>query len=314
MSDALPTDEYTHLSGSWHWHGKECRGADDASFVPHNNVWATDKKGLFKQDARVRVKDPASCQVLNLLFAKDIQQVYYIMGTAKAIEDVATFEVLDSGRYLYPDEGERRFGFARDKKNVYCHDFFSGAPKILKGANRDTFRRLDYGFATDDKYVWREFSRIPKAEPKTFTVIDDLYSKDSRHVFYDASSLEAADSKSFEVIARTTAIDATHVYFQRHLLQGADPNTFGLDPPPSFVGRDATRVFWGSQLVEGAGPDTFEQIGDSAYYRDKHTIYYFYEPIEGVDVASFELVDNAGSRARDKHREYRDGEPIRMAN
>lgn len=313
MSDALPTDLYSHLTGCWRWNGKECKGADDASFVPHNNVWAMDKKGLFKQDTRVRVNERASCQVLNLLFAKDNQQVYYIMGIAKAIEDVASFEVLDPGRYLDPDGGERRFGFARDKKNVYCHDFFSGAPKVLKGANRNRFRPLEYGYGKDDKYVWRETSRIPKADPETFTIIDDLYSKDYRHVFYDATALEDADPNSFEVIARTTGIDARHVYFQRHLLQGADPNTFGMDPHPSFVGRDAIRVFWGLHLVEGADPDTFERIGRSSYYRDKHAIYYRHMPIAGADVASFELLHNAGSRARDKHREYDDGKPIELA-
>src|SRR5688572_12056866 len=106
----LPTDEYQRVNGKWHWHGKKCKGADDATFTPCNNVWATDSKGVFKQECRLRAADPLGCRPLNLLFAKDSTNVYYIEGTAKAVVDVPGFQVLDSGQYLQVYGFEKRFG------------------------------------------------------------------------------------------------------------------------------------------------------------------------------------------------------------
>lgn len=315
MNDGLPTDAYSHLTGEWQWNGRECKGADDKSFVPRNNIWATDKKGLFKHDTRVRVKDPASCQVLNLLFAKDNDQVYYIEGTAQAVEDVATFEVLDSGQYLAGEGYERRFGYARDSKNIYCHDFFAGKPKVLKGADLATFRRLDYGYAKDDKYVWTNGYRIKKADPESFASINCLYSKDNRHVFYDETPLQDADPGTFWIVAKTTGADASHVYFQRELLEGADPNSFQVDENNSWTGRDAVRVFHGSRLVPGADPRSFTRIGDSYYYRDNRTVYYILGEvtvIEHADPQTFEALDSA-HRGADKHQIYNKGIAIQRA-
>lgn len=309
-NDELPTDEYSHLTGTWCWHGRECRGADDATFVPRNNMWATDKKGLFKQDSRVRVKDPAACRVLNFLFATDGQQVYYVMGVAKAIEDVATFEVLDCGQYATDDGSRRSYGYARDSKNIYGHDYFSGAPKALKGADLATFSRLNFGYAKDATCVWTDGSKIAKADPATFTVIDDLYSKDAKRVYYYCTPLENADPATFRVIARTTAIDTGHVYFQRTLLPGANPATFGMDDDDDWIGRDDHLVFYGPQQVMNADPATFAQIGDSRYYRDKQAIYYMSERVPDADLATFEVVGNSWGRARDKYREYDDGKPV----
>src|SRR6266566_3314362 len=176
----LDTSDYKRKSDGWYWLDKQCKDADVGTFTPKKNIWATDSEGLFKQDARVRVADPQSVRVLNLLFAKDDQQVYYIMGVAKDIVDVSTFSVLDAGQYVREDGTERRFGFARDRQNIYAHDFFSGKPKVVKGASPITFSRLKYGFAKDDKQVWIESQRIKRADPLSFEVINNLYSKDQK--------------------------------------------------------------------------------------------------------------------------------------
>jgi len=309
MHESLPTDKYVFKDRAWYWLGRECKGGDRETFVPRNNVWATDKKGLFKQDVRVRLRAPSTREVLNLLFAKDSRQVYYIEGVAKAIVDVASFEVLDPGCYPHPDGFMQHFGFACDKVNVYSHHFISGAPKVLRGANRNTFRHLDYGFAADDKSVWYESYRIKKADPGSFMIIDNLYSRDVKNVFYGESLIAGADKQSFEVIARRTAVDAQHVFHCSQPIPGADPNSFGMDADGSFVGRDATHVFIGDKLVHGADPDTFAQIGDSCYYRDKLTVYHMHEPVAGVDTASFEVIGHM-SLAKDKHWEYSAGKRV----
>jgi hypothetical protein len=186
---------------------------------------------------------------VNLRFAKDSKHVYYIMGIAKDIVDVATFEVLDCGDC---DTGRGpylrlRFGFARDKVNVYTHDFHSGKPKVLKGANRDTFVRLAFAYAKDDKDVWVESYRISRADPATFEPIDHWYSKDAKHVYGGSIALPNADPVTFRVLCRepgsNTAADRLHVYFTRDLIVGADPASYEVDEDDPKKGRDRSGMY-----------------------------------------------------------------------
>jgi hypothetical protein len=251
QSQVADTSQYNRSADKWYWLGKECKGADAATFKPVNNIWATDSKGLFKQDSRARGADSRTIRVLNLLFAKDDRQVYYIMGVAKDIADVATFEVLDPGQYVRDDGTERRFGFARDSQNVYCCDFFSGKPKVLKAANRETFIRLQFGFAKDDRHVWVESDRIKSADPATFEIINYLYSKDRKNVFYWESALLGADPATFRVVAECTGLDQSSVYFMRDGIAGADARTYTVDPRDSDNGRDALHVYSRGTIVAG---------------------------------------------------------------
>jgi DKNYY family len=247
----MDTSDYKRKSDGWYWLDRPCKGADVATFSPKNNVWATDSKGLFKQNVRVKVADPNSIRVLNLLFATDDQQVYYIMGVAKDIVDVATFDVLDAGQYVRENGAERRFGFGRDSQNVYAHDFFSGKPKVLKGASPATFARLIYGFAKDDKQVWVESQRIKRADPVSFEPINSLYSRDQKHAYYCESALPEADPSTFGVIGDVTAIDRSHVYFMRDVIAGADPDTYRIDPDEPRNGRDALSEYsWGKVVSQ----------------------------------------------------------------
>jgi hypothetical protein len=180
---------------------------------------------------------------LNLLYAKDDVQVYYIMGVAKDISDVASFDVLDPGMYLGTDGHDRRFGFARDFRNVYAHDFFSGKPKILTRADRDTFTRLEYGFAKDSEHVWIESQRINRCDPATFLPISHLYSKDKDRAYYLEAELKGADPNAFRLIGEFTATDGHSVWLQRDLIVGADAQTYRADPDNPYAGRDAVRAY-----------------------------------------------------------------------
>jgi hypothetical protein len=239
----LPTSSYQRRDGKWFWLDNECKGADHVTFTPLNDVWAADCKGVFKQNTRLRAADPQSLQVLNLLYAKDDVQVYYIMGVAKDIVDVATFEVLDPGIYSICGGSERRLGFARDSENVYVHEFFSGKPKVLRGADRGTFVRLQYGYANDNKAVWFESERIKGCDPNSFQPINEIYSKDKNHVFYGEATLRGADPSAFHLIGEFTGTDGVNVWLQRDLIVGADAKTYRADRENPFAGRDAVRTY-----------------------------------------------------------------------
>ena len=69
-------------------------------------------------------------------------------------------------------------------------------------------------------------------------------------------------------------------------------------------------VFMSGVHVVGADPITFHRIGESHYYRDKKAVYYFSSKLTGVDLESFEVIGNSWGSARDKHRQYKDGQPL----
>jgi hypothetical protein len=250
------------------------------------------------------------CRPLNLLFAKDNTNVYYIEGKAKAVIDVPGFQVLDSGQYCRDDGFEKRFGYACDSQQVYCHDFFSGAPRVLRKASLNAFKRLAFGYAKDDRSVWTQGYRIEKADPGSFETISDLYSKDDRRVYYSDDPLEHASPKSFRIIAEWFTTDGRHIYFQRSRLENADLSTFSVDEDGSAIGRDSMNVYMSGAHIDGADPITFQQIGESHYYRDKQSVYYLSNKVLDVDLESFEVIGDSWGNARDKHRQYKDGQPL----
>lgn len=214
---------------AWYWGDCECKGADSLTFAPHNSQWATDKKGLFNGPKRVRVNDPSTIQVLNHLFAKDSQQVYYIMGTAKAVVDPASFEVLPEPVVPGVEPREPNCGYARDKFHVYFAYKMSGAPKVLRKADLDTFEVVGPGRAKDRQNVWAADTIMKGADPATFEIINDLYSKDVRCVYYDEAPLPGSDPKTFRVIGRSTGVDKSNVFVFRERIEGADPLTYRCD-------------------------------------------------------------------------------------
>jgi hypothetical protein len=217
---------YNYTMRGWYWGEYECKGADSGTFTPHNSQWATDKKGLFNGRRRARVKDPSTIQILNHLFAKDSQQVYYIMGTAKAVVDPASFEVLHEPTLPGVEPVESSCGWARDKINVYFTYRMSGAPKILRKADRNTFQVVGPRHAKDHKYVWATDRIMKGADPATFELINDIYSKDTRCVYYDEAPLPGSDPHTFRVIGPSTGVDKASVYVFRKRLESADPLTY----------------------------------------------------------------------------------------
>lgn len=271
---------YDYRLRGWYWGDYEIKGHDSLTFTPHNSQWATDKNGLFNQSKRVRVKDPASIQVLNHHFAKDSQQVYYIMGVAKAVLDVASFEVLPEPEH----EGESRQCYARDRFSVYYADLMSGTPKVLKKADRNTFHIIGDGRGKDQQHVWYGDSLMKGAAPSTFEIIDHLYAKDGRRVYYAEAQLADSDPITFRIIGHATGADKSNVYHFRERILGADPATFEvLD---SHYGKDANNVYFGASQLPHADPATFRVIGWSTGV-DKSHVFLSANIVEGADPLTY---------------------------
>ena len=217
---------------------RKLTGADRATFEPLNNTWAKDSKGVFCQYTRMRTADPKTFQVLNYIFAKDKNNVHYIMGIAKGL-DAMTFRVLDDGMYAddtllrkpATQRNHRDFthlGYGMDKNGVYFHNMMSGKPKAVRGADPQTFQRLEFAYAKDAKHCYYRESRMKGSDPATFSVLSEMFAKDQEQVYCCWEPIPEADPKTFKVLKpkQPSSIyfgrDKNHVFFH---FDGVHPTT-----------------------------------------------------------------------------------------
>ena len=260
---------------------------DDEPFVPGQT---------FFEPRVIRGADPASLRILNALYAKDEQRVYYRFGKVPKA-DLASFRVLDPGFFEPPQEyrlndwgyPDRRFqGYAKDDRQVFHYVLTIGQPSILRGADAETFEALQWGLARDRLRVYHERFRVDGAKPDEFRQINEFYSITNHSVYCHCGRVEAADRLSFRVLFDMYAKDDRFVYQGGGPIEGADPLTYeviGL----SFVGKDRHRVYAHGLPLAGADPETFVSVG-GCYHKDKHRAYFVANPIPGADVKSFRYV------------------------
>ena len=135
-------------------------------------------------------------------------------------------------------------------------------------------------FRSFDDLHWkverREVAGADPARMRTISGCGGLYGTDETNVYYEGVSLTAVDAATFEVI------DWRNGY-----------------------SRDARRVYWHSMQVSD-DPSTFQVLGGS-YSRDAHRVYYTKNVLEGADVDSFVVTNEATGEATDKTHRYRLG-------
>jgi len=192
-----------------YWHKYEIPYADANTFECFNDEWACDSKHVYHLASRLRGADVKTFEILNRIFCKDKHHVYCSDGIAKRC-DPKSFEVLDQGTARFCGAS---CGYAKDKQNVYFHDSGEGNAKLIRGANRDSFRVIRGGYATDGKRVYVFGRRIPKANAETFQPINALYSKDANRVYYlNFEMMDKVDMATFKTTGRETAKDKDRTY------------------------------------------------------------------------------------------------------
>ncbi|NTX50002.1 DKNYY domain-containing protein [Myxococcus sp. CA039A] len=140
-------------------------------------------------------------------------------------------------------------------------------------------------------------------------------------VFYHAagiglSEVLGADAETFRELrrgARGYAEDKYSIYFHEQRLPGADRDSFEVLRETSYWSKDQDTVFYGASALPGVDAEHFRLL--SAYYgTDGVAVYGVGRRMEGVDVATFELVGQDGAMAKDKNASYRLEERGRMVN
>ena len=74
-------------------------------------------------------------------------------------------------------------------------------------------------FAKDDISVYRDYSKIEEADPKTFELVhfngkQTYYAKDKNAVFHEYRKAEGSDPKTFQALDMRCGKDANKVFYQ----------------------------------------------------------------------------------------------------
>ena len=179
-------------------------------------LWEVERGKVYAGGRLLRGADASTFEVLNYVYARDANRVYYPSGTVKEA-DPASFLVLDSGA-AFNDAGRFLLNFesyARDKNNVYHYAYTIGKPSVVRLADPLTFQSINGRFGRDERSAFVDHRQIKGARVKSWTLLQGLYSCDDDYCFYDNKRIAGAHRENFICLPSsrgTWAKDKYHYY------------------------------------------------------------------------------------------------------
>ena len=285
-----------------------------------NSFYYRSDNDLKKIKSGIDVKSAEDVFVLNN-FVKDKDNLYYFSnGKITKINlkiDVNSLEMLEDRDSSYSN-------YIKDNKNVYFVDNENGTVKLIKNADKNTFKVVEKIYGVDGKNVYYDGEKLDFVGVDGLKIFDENYLKDNKNVYEiyttddEKTKVRAIknlniDVASFENILKGTFYkDKNSIYYvdvdfdwnKRKLkkLEGADVDTF----EPGIFSKDKNRVYIGKQKLKDVSPKGFEVVsGTLDFVKDYKNIYYLDRAddgitvkvkkldINGIDIPSFESVDNS---------------------
>ena len=264
-------------------------------------------------------------------FIKDKNNIYYFSdGKLEKINlkiDVNNLEYLDDGNSTFSN-------YLIDGKNVYFVDNEHGKIRIVKNADRNTFKVVNGNYGTDRKNVYYFGEKLDFVGLDGLKIFNEIYLKDKKNVYEisandnDKVKVEPIknlniDVASFEdIFGGLNYKDKNSVYYvdenngevSLKILKGADPATFEF----GIISIDKNSVFIENQKLEGVSSKGFEILDNefnfvkdykNVYYLDRESdgITYKVEVLDtkGVDIPTFEFLgDFYNKYYKDKNNIY----------
>lgn len=81
-------------------------------------------------------------------------------------------------------------------------------------------------FLKDKDHVYVDAKIIKEADRATFRVLNSAFAKDNKNIFYKERAIDGADRRTFKVIDFNYALDKNNVYYRDKIVKGADVGTF----------------------------------------------------------------------------------------
>ena len=298
---------------------------DKNSFYYHSD------NDLKKIKSGIDVKSAENVDNLNNI-VKDKNNLYYFYdGEIRKIDlkiDINSLEVLNNVGYYYSD-------YIRDRNNVYFVDNENGKVKIVKNADKNTFKVVEKNYGMDSKNVYYNGDKLDFVGLDGLKILDENYLKDKDSVYqiYETDNNKVKikpiknlniDVASFENILKGTFYkDKNSVYYidtaedkqELKKLEGADADTF----EPGIFSKDKNSVYVDKQKLKGVSPNGFEILdNDLNFIKDYKNVFYLdraedgitfiprVQNTEGVDVATLESVGKSAFKDyfKDKNNVY----------
>ena len=162
-----------------------------------------------------------------------------------------------------------------------------------------SFEPLDERFARDKLRGYCRGAVIDDSDGASFTVVSDTEARD-RHSVYHCDTyrnaqeyrsiqrlrivrIEGADAATYISLGKGYARDQHSVYMIGLPFKARDPASF--EPLDGDFGRDAHRGYYAREEIPGSDGPSFEGVDarDSAYARDRTSVYYGYRDQESLD-------------------------------
>ena len=297
---------------------------DKNSFYYHSD------NDLKKIKSGIDVKSAEKILELND-FVKDKNNLYYFSnGKIEKINlniDVNSLVFLNNNSSSYSS-------YIKDRNNVYFVDNENGKVKIVKKADKNTFKIVNGNYGVDRKNVYYNGEKLDSVGTEGLKIFDDNYLKDNKNVYEisvndnDKVKVEPIknlniDVASFEdIFGGLNYKDKNSVYYvdenngkvSLKTLKGADSATFEF----GIISKDKNSVFIGNQKLKGVSSKGFEVLNDSLdFVKDYKNVYYLdraedgitfiprVQNIEGVDIATLEFAGGHYSKYyKDKNNVY----------
>ena len=295
-----------------------------------NSFYYRSDNDLKKIKSEIDVKSADKVLELND-FVKDKNNLYYFSnGKLEKINlkiDVNNLEYLDDGNSTFSN-------YLIDGKNVYFVDNEHGKIKIVKNADRNTFKVVNGNYGTDRKNVYYFGEKLDFVGLDGLKIFNEGYLKDKKNVYEisvnDNDKVKVEPIKNLNIDVATfedifgglNYKDKNSVYYvdenngevSLKTLKGADPATFEF----GIISKDKNSVFIGNQKLKGVSSKGFEILDNefnfvkdykNVYYLDRESdgITYKVEVLDtkGVDIPSFEFLgDFYNKYYKDKNNIY----------
>lgn len=295
-----------------------------------NSFYYRSDNDLKKIKSEIDVKSADKVLELND-FVKDKNNIYYFSdGKLEKINlkiDVNNLEYLDDGNSTFSN-------YLRDGKNIYFVDNEHGKIRIVKNADRNTFKVVNGNYGTDRKNVYYFGEKLDFVGLDGLKIFNEGYLKDKKNVYEisvnDNDKVKVEPIKNLNIDVATfedifgglNYKDKNSVYYvdenngevSLKTLKGADPATFEF----GIISKDKNSVFIGNQKLKGVSSKGFEILDNefnfvkdykNVYYLDRESDGITYKvkvlDTKGVDIPSFEFLgDFYNKYYKDKNNIY----------
>ncbi|WP_108808493.1 DKNYY domain-containing protein [Aquimarina spinulae] len=257
-------------------------------------------------------------QVLGREYAKDQNHVYYGAKLLDFDIDVPSFTV------------KFNYNIPMDKNHVYIlYDRYDledgGGFKILEDADPATYEQLNFSFAKDKNYIFRDNEKLTEVDYSSFEILNEEFCRDNKGVYYYLyhEPLRKIETNLSEVTVLNQYCIRDDKYIYLHTSRR---NGESVDEVVSIPFKNAERItffdsnkiikiddmiYYETTPLKEADADTFEEV-EYGYTKDINHVFFLGEIVKGADPKTFKY-NSRNYTFSDKNYIYESGEVLKKS-